>query len=98
MVYFVKCEQLKERSYGRDSILTNNPVNLSNCTHISKSRVAWYPDNHGNTINQVSYDLFHMINKDNDINWVFKTDEFRDIEFERISNTQAIHMENSNEN
>ena len=62
-----------------NSVIHNNPVNLSLCTNIEKSKLAWYPDNYGKPAI-----TFHF-NSESDVQWVYNTEEDRDMDFAGIS-------------
>ncbi len=62
--------------YIKGAIVVNNPINISNCTSITKSRFAWYPDNTGRPA---------ITFKGCEEEWVFDTEKDRDADFDRIS-------------
>lgn len=62
-----------------NNMIHNNPINLSLCTNIEKSKLAWYPDNIGKPAI-----TFHFTSG-SDAQWVFNTEEQRDMAFAGIS-------------
>src|SRR5690606_27580879 len=55
--------------------LQNKPVNISLCKSVEKKQYRIYPDNEG-----MPSITFHG----NDVDWVFKTEGERDLNFERV--------------
>lgn len=72
---FITCATEKI-CYLRGEDVINNPVNISLCTSISKSKFAWYPDNDGRPAIK-----FHSCN----VEWVYDNEDERDEEFKKIS-------------
>ena len=73
---------IKEIDY-RSSTLTNNPINISLCESIQKSRLRYYPDNNGIP------SLLFLFNKtsdeqSNDRRWNFRSEEDRDFAYDEI--------------
>lgn len=79
MPYFLKCTT-PHVIYRRGEKVINNPINLDLCTSISKTRLAWYPDNVG--LPEIT---FHGC----DAKWAFNSDQDRDAEFDRIANLRS---------
>lgn len=73
MTYFIQCT-IPEIIY-RNSAVQNHAVNIDLCTSLHKLRFAWYPDNVG---------LPSIRFVGTDVEWVFKTVDDRNFEFDRI--------------
>ena len=73
--FFIKCS-LGSFKYRQDQRVVNNPVNLSLCTSIYKSKFAWYPDNEGKPA--ISFSGCN-------VEWAYNDETSRDTDFEKIA-------------
>jgi hypothetical protein len=78
--FFVKCsvESTRYRGHAR----ANNPVNLSLCNSIKKSRLRWYPDNDG---------IASIVFEGCDIEWAYNSESTRDADFDRITTNEHLN-------
>lgn len=63
----------------RGDVIYNNPINLSMCTHIEKSRLRWYPD----SIGKPSITFYFL--DGSSVQWCYDSESDRDIDFAGIS-------------
>lgn len=83
MAFFVKPSEEAVR-YLRGDLVYNHPVNIDNCTEITKFRYQWYPDNNG---------LPAIYFKGCDTCWVFSSVDERDRIFENLTNNNFSNLE-----